>query len=403
MARMKSRSAPGNGHGSPDELGMVGLDARAVNPSRGAVGGGGCGRWEPERWGCRVCSILSRAGSGWRGGVCGDTLLAMGKRGSRAARRPRSEHLPRAARFVAYTDGGCHPNPGRGGWGVVLLEHGRVVREASGGEEDSTNNRMELTAAAHALRLLPEGEQGEIHTDSTYVRNGITKWILDWRRRGWRTSEGADVKNQDLWRQLDELLQGRDVQWHWVRGHAGNEHNERADALARAAIRGGHQRAVAVRSAALSSHVDLFCAVAHTAKTQRGSWGVVLRFGAAQKVLTGVEPDTTANRLGLVAVLAGLRALVRPVPVRVFCACDYVVDGATKWLAGWRARSWRTREGKDVANRDLWQELATTSETLAAAEGCSVEWVATGGAAPPEPMQAAKDAAARALREGVAD
>ena len=142
------------------------------------------------------------------------------------------------AAFVLYTDGGCHPNPGRGGWGVVILQGGRVVDELSGGEARSTNNRMELTAAAEALRAVPEGASAQIHTDSTYVRDGITRWIVGWRRNGWRTKDGGEVKNQDLWRQLDALAATREVQWCWVPGHAGHRHNERADALAAAAIRG---------------------------------------------------------------------------------------------------------------------------------------------------------------------
>ena len=150
---------------------------------------------------------------------------------------------PAPADYVVYTDGGCHPNPGRGGWGVVVLQAGKVIDERSGGAPDTTNNRMELTAAAEALRALPDGARADIHTDSTYVRDGISKWIAAWRRRGWTTKDGGAVKNQDLWCLLDELASQRQVQWHWVRGHTGDRYNERADALASAALRGTPLRA----------------------------------------------------------------------------------------------------------------------------------------------------------------
>lgn len=131
----------------------------------------------------------------------------------------------------AFTDGACRGNPGPGGWGVVLKYHGRV-RELCGGEPDTTNNRMEITAAIRALEALTERCRVHVHTDSTYVRNGITEWLPNWRRRGWRTARRKPVKNQDLWRNLASLADRHDVSWHWVKAHAGHPDNERADRLA---------------------------------------------------------------------------------------------------------------------------------------------------------------------------
>lgn len=130
-----------------------------------------------------------------------------------------------------YTDGACRGNPGPGGWGAVLRYNGNE-RELSGGELETTNNRMEMTAAIRALEALKEPCRVELHTDSVYLRNGITEWLPNWRARGWRTANRKPVKNQDLWQALDALTSRHEVAWHWVKGHAGHPENERADALA---------------------------------------------------------------------------------------------------------------------------------------------------------------------------
>ena len=135
------------------------------------------------------------------------------------------------ATVKVYTDGACSGNPGPGGWGV-LLRYGDAEKELSGGEPATTNNRMELMAAIRALESLTRDAAVELYTDSTYVRDGITKWLARWKRRGWRTAGKKPVKNEDLWRELDVLAQQHKVEWHWVRGHAGHVDNERADALA---------------------------------------------------------------------------------------------------------------------------------------------------------------------------
>lgn len=139
--------------------------------------------------------------------------------------------------IIAYTDGACSGNPGPGGWGVLLqARDGDVVvksRDLSGGEADTTNNRMELLAAISALETLDRPTQLTIVTDSAYVKNGVTSWIHGWKRNGWRTSAKKPVKNVDLWQRLDAATDRHTVQWEWVKGHAGHPENERADELAR--------------------------------------------------------------------------------------------------------------------------------------------------------------------------
>jgi ribonuclease HI len=130
-----------------------------------------------------------------------------------------------------YTDGACKGNPGVGGWGA-LLEMGGKERELFGGEAHTTNNRMELLAVIRALETLRRHCAVQLHTDSKYVQQGITEWIHNWKKRGWRTADKKPVKNDDLWKELDELAQKHDIEWLWVKGHAGHNGNERADELA---------------------------------------------------------------------------------------------------------------------------------------------------------------------------
>jgi ribonuclease HI len=134
-----------------------------------------------------------------------------------------------------YTDGACQGNPGPGGWGVILRYKG-VEKELSGYDPATTNNRMELQAAIEALNSLKRSMKADVFTDSQYLRDGITKWLFQWKKNNWRLSNNKPVKNKDLWEKLESLIETHHVEWHWVRGHAGHPENERADALARQAI-----------------------------------------------------------------------------------------------------------------------------------------------------------------------
>lgn len=140
-----------------------------------------------------------------------------------------------ATEVQIYTDGACRGNPGPGGWGAIL-RYGDIEKELYGGEKETTNNRMELMAAIKALESLSRPCSIDLTTDSQYVRQGISQWIENWKKRGWKTAAKKPVKNIDLWKRLDEAAAKHDINWHWVRGHSGHDENERADILANKGI-----------------------------------------------------------------------------------------------------------------------------------------------------------------------
>jgi ribonuclease HI len=286
-----------------------------------------------------------------------------------------------------YTDGGCRPNPGPGGWGVVFVAGKRKKKELKGAEADTTNNRMELRAAVEGLRSLEQPHHVEVFTDSKYLREGVTSWMEKWISNGWKTSSKSEVKNQDLWQELDAELGRHQVTWHWVKGHAGNRWNERADKLASSAI---PRPDLPLDD---GEAVHLFLAAAFSGKRDIGSWAVVLRYGDHERAIHGHESKTSANRMHLTSALAGLAELKRPVRAHLYTASDYLKDGATAWIGGWKSRGWLTREGKPVKHRDLWQRLAT----LLARH--TVEWHVVDRENLPDEMKQAKDVACEALTE----
>jgi ribonuclease HI len=317
-------------------------------------------------------------------------------------------------RYRVFTDGGCRPNPGPGGWGAVV-EGPEGRRELSGGEAVSTNNRMELTAAVRGLESLPAGSEVEVITDSTYVQQGITRWLAGWRRKGWVTAAKEPVKNRDLWQALDEAARRHRVRWSWTRGHAGQAGNERAHELAAAAIpaapagpraaarAAGSPGAAASTSGAAAGAgmvpraageggaaaapvatpavdaVDVYLGVAWSATRKLGAWGAVLVWGEVDRQLSGRVRVPSANGAHIAGAVAALAAIRRPVPVHVVTVSDYLRDGATQWIAAWRLRGWRNREGDPVANREVWEALAREIARL------EVTWeVPAGDALPPE-------------------
>jgi ribonuclease HI len=271
---------------------------------------------------------------------------------------------------VIYTDGGCDPNPGPGGWGAVLVYGGRT-KEISGAELATTNNRMELTAAIEALRLLTRPCLITLYTDSQYLKQGVTSWLKGWVARGWQRAGGGAVQNQDLWQALQAELGRHEVAWQWVRGHTGEPLNERADALARQARhrllaerRKGAKagRRADVAAAAPEPEPDepihVYARACALGVPGPAGYAAVLRSASGhEREVAGRWPSATANVMELWAVIAALRTLERPTSVVIHTGSKYVLDGATRWLAQWERHGFHKRDGSDVKNVEVWREL----------------------------------------------
>jgi ribonuclease HI len=276
-----------------------------------------------------------------------------------------------AATTEVYTDGGARPNPGPGGWAAVVLRAGAEPVELSGGEARTSNNRMVLTAALHALEALPPGEPVRFHVDSQYLRQGITQWLPAWVRRGWKKADGKPVENEDLWRRLWALSSGRDLEWLWVRGHAGDRWNEHADRLAAAEIRrlhgerGGDGEAAAdwevhLRVSAAGREAGWAAAVRGAGAGEAGEVDLAADDGTAAegRVLTGAASGSSGNRLEVLAAAEVLESLPPGASVVFHTPSDYLRHGASRWLPAWRRRNWVKKDGGAVANKDAWQRLA---------------------------------------------
>jgi len=255
-----------------------------------------------------------------------------------------------------YTDGGADPNPGLGGWAAILLDPqtGKAL-ELSGGEPRATNNRMELTAAIRGLESLKRRCRVTVFTDSQYLRKGITLWLPGWVARGWKRKDG-ELQNEDLWRRLYELIKLHDIRWDWIKGHAGNRWNERADELATLEIRKQRgQGAPIAGPPAEPVDAEVFLRVSCAGK--RGGWAALVRRDGVEEVLSAGLSGMTPNQLDLLAAVAALESLPPGISVAVHTGSDYLRNGASRWIEGWRRRGWKTQEGQPVQNRDLWQRL----------------------------------------------
>lgn len=286
-----------------------------------------------------------------------------------------------------YTDGGCDPNPGPGGWGAILL-HPHQTKELSGGDPATTNNRMEMTAAVEALKALKQPCTIDFYTDSQYLRKGITEWMAGWKANGWRkgkTSNSQPIKNLDLWQELDQLVQDHDITWHWVKGHAGNTYNERADQLASAAI--PHPE---VSSDETITQVYLRISGGST----HGPYGwaaSLVRPNEDPQILRGGHPNISPNHFTLVAVLALLGQIPAGEPIQLHTNNGYLYDGITKWVNGWKRKGW----AKPDKFREDWQLLDAVNQKW------PIKWQRFKKGGEPEDFKALADAVAeaRALAE----
>jgi len=253
-------------------------------------------------------------------------------------------------RVTIYTDGGADPNPGIGGW-AAILKAGNHEKVLSGTEDYTTNNRMELQAAISALSALKRSSEVDFHTDSQYVQKGITEHIKKWVANGWKR-KGREIANVDLWKELWELSEQHDISWLWVRGHSGDALNERVDRLARQA-----RLSISPKAIMPEGIVRIYSRGACKGNPGPGGWGVVIEKGEETEQFSGSVARTTNNRMELLGVIEGLSFVDTEVPVQLITTSDYVYQGATRWIHGWRKRDWKKRDGKTISNIDLWQAL----------------------------------------------
>ena len=290
-----------------------------------------------------------------------------------------------------YTDGGCSPNPGPGGWGALLIAESGATKELSGADLHTTNNRMELTAAIEALRALKRPCRVTLRTDSEYLRQGITTWLPAWIARGWQRKGKKPVENEDLWRALDEARQRHDIRWEWVRGHAGDRFNERVHALATRAREELIAKSLPTGSSPPDYDVALRISLPKGSAT--GGWAarILEKNSQAPTLISGRAAADSSNQLWLVAALAVLQHLPAGVTVRLYAPDNYLIQGITRWVKGWQTRGWQTKDGSPVRHRAVWEALA------AEAARRSVHWVQ--GDAPPALTDGLGDLAARAARD----
>ncbi len=288
---------------------------------------------------------------------------------------------------VIYTDGACDPNPGPGGWAALLLfgEHRKAL---TGHEASTTNNRMELQAIIAALGALKKPCRVRLHTDSEYVQKGITKYMARRKAKAGTPRTKNSVANRDLWEALDAAMQRHQIEWLWVKGHAGDPLNEEVDRLAVGMI----PRPDLPLDDNEAAH--LFTGVSCLGPTGLGGWAAVVRAGETVREITGREENTSANRLHLLAIAHGLEAVPTGTSVHVYRASDYAVQGEQQWMKTWAKHGWRTKNGQPVKHEDVWQAI------LHAAEQRRVNWHCLKGEMRPAKSHQADELARLIVRQG---
>ncbi|MEM9774092.1 MAG: ribonuclease HI [Chloroflexota bacterium] len=262
-------------------------------------------------------------------------------------------------KVTIYSDGGADPNPGYGGWGAVLI-YGKHSKQIKGNAKNTTNNRMELSAAIGALKALKRPCEIEFYTDSQYLRRGITEWIGEWVAADFK-KKGKAIPNSDLWRKLNKLIEPHTIDWHWVKGHSGNHYNEIVDRLATEA-----RLQITPQHTITPQIPTLYTRGSFRGKTGTGGWAFILiRPSGETTKEASSELNTTNNRMEIMAVIEGLSAIRQGTKtLQIVTVSDYVFQGATNWIVNWKKRNWEKKDGSAVSNADLWQRLEELSRTI---------------------------------------
>ena len=274
-----------------------------------------------------------------------------------------------------YTDGSCLENPGgAGGWAALIVADGTET-ELAGSEPATTNNRMELRAALEAMRTLADGTEANIFTDSQYLKQGITEWILAWKRKGWKRSKGS-VKNLDLWHELDRNNERLDLSWNWVRSHSGQPQNERVDQLARQAAMALASRKVLEESSRTSElkqtdlhHYVAVCVARPSKNDEPGSWYVRIRDPDGHvQVWSQTESQESVQVLELMGATKAIEAVPSGCALRFRTSSNYLVSGITESVARWQSEGWKDLDGNEILYKDRWLRL------IGACASRNIEW-----------------------------
>lgn len=255
-------------------------------------------------------------------------------------------------KVTIYTDGSADPNPGIGGW-AAILRSGPHEKLLSGNDPEATNNAMELTAAISALQTLKTPCQVELYTDSEYLRQGVTRYLAQWQAQGWQRS-GEPIPNAELWRALSQLTQTHQIEWHWIKGHADNEFNNRCDQVAREARL---KITPAWDANATKTLPTAYLRASCLGNPGRGGWAVILEHEGSRQIISGHQEKTTNNRMELEAALAAFSLLPPQSPLQLYTMSNYLYQGATQWVHNWRRQRWLKHDGLPVVNSAEWKRL----------------------------------------------
>jgi len=297
-----------------------------------------------------------------------------------------------------YTDGACQGNPGPGGWGAIILKPGKPPHKINGGEKSTTNNQMELTAVIHALDAIKKSKEKIIlYTDSKYVRDGIYKWMDNWKKNDWMTSLNSPVKNQPLWQRLDAGIKDLNIQCEWVKGHAGNQWNDEADQLACQSIPNIQTNEEKVKRNDVlpindSNAIHIFTAIAFSSKKNAGAWAAYLRYKTHTKSISEKVENSSSNQIHICSAIGGLELIKKKYPVHLYTLSDYLKDGATIWVRSWHKNHWKTKEGEPVKHKALWLSLHQLTQAYA------IQWHRVSKTSLPREMKMIKDMAQQCLK-----
>jgi len=295
-----------------------------------------------------------------------------------------------------YTDGACQSNPGPGGWGAIILHPNEAPIKLNGGEKNTTNNQMELIAVIKALESIKKShDKIVLYTDSKYVKEGITNWLDQWKKNNWKTSLNTPVKNQSLWQNLDSCTKKLNIQWEWVKGHAGNRWNEAADQLARLAIPNistNENKKIDELPIDDPDAIHIFTAIAFSSKKKAGAWAAYLRYKTHTKSISEIVENASSNQIHICSAIGGLQMVKKKYPIHLYTLSDYLKDGASKWIRNWHKNNWKTKEGEAVKHKELWISLQQLTQAY------QIKWHRVSKKSLPRELKMIKDMAQKCMK-----